>query len=356
MMEGAALCSSGWVLSVAKADINGGGLFVVEQRCRSKEKWLAYFSRYEVLESILRKDSMILRVYEVDIKISTVLLLIGFLSLYDPPTMMLGILFLTLLSIPYISAKLLRNQINGTPPYLALQLLLHHKRLRDIEPPFDRRALIDSIQPLIQQLEGLHINPRPFRPIDPREIRDIGNRHAVSDDPRAFFVAASCCFLGQLLRQPIFEHLIEPSSLGLVALDAIFDLLGRVAVEMVRLALCRRSVNTFCCDPQPPKGAFEELLACLHGAEAALHPDQPFDHFPVLVGIVGVVQLVLRVVSLTEVEHEGTGFEDALFPRLAIGCRGLVDDGRDASVGVDAEEPAFFLHVLADLDVLGLVM
>lgn len=66
--------------------------------------------------------------------------------------------------------------------------------------------------------------------------------------------------------------------------------------------------------------------------------------------------MVLGVVSLAEVEHEGTGFEDALFLRLAIGCRGFVDDGRDASVGVDAEEPAFLLHVLTDLDVLDLVL
>lgn len=192
------------------------------------------------------------------------LLLIGFLSLHDPPTMMLGILFLALLSIPYISAKLLRNKINemGTTPYLTLQLLFHRKRLGDIEPPFDRRALVDSVQPPVQQLKGLHINPRPFRPIDPREIRDVGNRHPVADDPRASFVAAaSGCFLGLLLlllRQPIFEHLVEPSGLRLVALDAVFDLLGGVAVEMVRLALCRRSVFFLLWTPQ--KGAFEELL------------------------------------------------------------------------------------------------
>lgn len=72
------------------------------------------------------------------------------------------------------------------------------------------------------------------------------------------------------------------------------------------------------------------LTLSLHGTDAGLHPHHPFDHLPVLVGVVGKGDGVLLVVLLAEIELNCGTFKDA-FGFAA----GLVDDGRDTAVGCD---------------------
>ena len=66
----------------------------------------------------------------------------------------------------------------------------------------------------------------------------------------------------------------------------------------------------------------------LHRPQTGLHPDEPFDGFPVLVGVVGERDFVFFVVLFAEVELDCGAFEDSF---VLPAC--LVDDGGDAAVG-----------------------
>ncbi len=70
----------------------------------------------------------------------------------------------------------------------------------------------------------------------------------------------------------------------------------------------------------------------LHGPDAALHPDEPLHHLPVLVRVEGVGDLVVDVVLLDQVQHDGAAFEHGRLLRLAVWLGRLVDDGRDPAV------------------------
>ena len=50
----------------------------------------------------------------------------------------------------------------------------------------------------------------------------------------------------------------------------------------------------------------------LHRTDTRLHPDQPLDHLPVLIAVVREADLVILIVLLTEVELDGSAFEDPL--------------------------------------------
>ena len=59
----------------------------------------------------------------------------------------------------------------------------------------------------------------------------------------------------------------------------------------------------------------------------AYHPDEPFNHLPVLIGVVLKRDFVESVMPLAKVELDRSALEDAF--RLA---RCLVDDGWDATI------------------------
>lgn len=73
----------------------------------------------------------------------------------------------------------------------------------------------------------------------------------------------------------------------------------------------------------------------------------PVVHFIVLPRPKWIGDLVLGVISISQVLHDRTTLEDS--NGLAIGES--VCDGRDTAVGVDLQEPGLFLGVLADLDI-----
>jgi len=65
----------------------------------------------------------------------------------------------------------------------------------------------------------------------------------------------------------------------------------------------------------------------LHGPDAALHPHDPLDDFPVLVAVIGKTESVLLVVARRQVEQDRAALEDAFF--FAVG---FVYYCRDAAV------------------------
>lgn len=131
-------------------------------------------------------------------------------------------------------------------------------------------------------------------PINPRKAAQISNRVLPAHQPQPLSRLP-------LRLKPIIQNLIQPLRLGLVAVDGILDFGRGVTVEVVGLAL--------------------------HGANAALHPDEPFDHLPVLVAVVGEGDGVVFVVSGAEVELDACAFEDSLGF-----AGGVVDDCWDAAV------------------------
>lgn len=70
----------------------------------------------------------------------------------------------------------------------------------------------------------------------------------------------------------------------------------------------------------------------LHGPDAALHPDEPLHHLPVLIRVKRIGNLVVDVVFLYQVQHDGAAFEHGRFLRLAVWFRCLVDDCGDAAI------------------------
>ena len=89
----------------------------------------------------------------------------------------------------------------------------------------------------------------------------------------------------------------------------------------------------------------------LHRSYAGILVEEPIVDFVGFAGAARVRDLVVRIVLLGEVLEDGAGFEDA--DLLAVGEG--VGDGGDAAVGVDFEEPGFFLGVFGDVDFVGFV-
>lgn len=116
------------------------------------------------------------------------------------------------------------------------------------------------------------------------------------------------------------QHAVETARLVLVAVDAVGDFLGGVAVEMVGLAL--------------------------HGSDAGVQEEQPVVDFVALARAMGIADEVLGVVLLDEILHYAPRFEqsDCLPVVECIGQSG------DPSVGVDGEEPGFFLGIVGDVN------
>ena len=65
-----------------------------------------------------------------------------------------------------------------------------------------------------------------------------------------------------------------------------------------------------------------------------------------LFGATGVRYLVILVISVHEILQDGTAFPNLELLAVLV----LVDDGWDATVGVDVEEPRLFLLMLREID------
>jgi len=80
------------------------------------------------------------------------------------------------------------------------------------------------------------------------------------------------------------------------------------------------------------KGEAGQCVRYLHRPNAALHPDEPLHHLPVLVRVEGVGDLAVDVVLLGQVQHDGAAFEHGRLLRLAVRFGRLVDDGGDSTI------------------------
>ena len=77
-----------------------------------------------------------------------------------------------------------------------------------------------------------------------------------------------------------------------------------------------------------------------------ISPIYPACHLPVLFGPTRIRDLVVPIVPVHEILQDGTAFPD--FELLVVLVR--VDDGWDATVGVDVEIPLLFLLMFKELD------
>ena len=89
----------------------------------------------------------------------------------------------------------------------------------------------------------------------------------------------------------------------------------------------------------------------LHRPHTSVLEKDPRVHFIELAGAPRVGEFVRGVILVDEVLQDGAGFEKVDGGTVGEG----VCDSRDASVGVDGEEPWLFLSILCDVDGDGFV-
>lgn len=89
----------------------------------------------------------------------------------------------------------------------------------------------------------------------------------------------------------------------------------------------------------------------MHRSNTSILEEQPVVHVVPLAATLGVRDLVISIVTLDQVLHNASGFEQV--DRLAI--RKLVGEGWNTAIGVDSEEPILLLCILADVDLLNFV-
>lgn len=163
---------------------------------------------------------------------------------------------------------------------------------------------------------------------------DIRNRASVTDEVAGF-----------RSREVLVEDAVEAPRFILVPVYGVLDLLGRVPVEVVRLALWESSRK-----PRPlhREGSSQTYL---HWPDTRIHEVHPVVHLVALPAALGEADQVLGIVLLDEVLHDAPRLEQP--DRLAIvEC---VRQRGNAAVGVDVEKPGLFLHVLRHLDFVGRV-
>lgn len=202
------------------------------------------------------------------------LLLVLFHTIHHPIRMMLRILLFT---------------------FLSLHRFLHLKLFRNIDTLTRSWSVIDGFHPFLDTREWIRWDAGPLGPVDPAKTGKVCDSVSTANSPQA---------LSRLLLrgQSVLQNLVKSSTFGLVPLDSILDLLGRIPVKVVCLSL--------------------------HRTDATLHPDEPLDNLPVLGRIVGKRHEVLGVVFRAEVQHNRGAFEDTFGWLLSI-----VDYGRDAAIG-----------------------
>ena len=71
----------------------------------------------------------------------------------------------------------------------------------------------------------------------------------------------------------------------------------------------------------------------------------PANRLPVLLGAIRIRDLVILVVRSDDIQEDSTTFKDLDLAAVLV----LISEGRNATVGVDLEEPGFLLLVLAEV-------
>lgn len=155
-----------------------------------------------------------------------------------------------------------------------LQHLLDTMPIRHMPALLHRRPGHHPLLPLLQMREFVQLDPGPPGRRHPPPMRNIRNRALAADQ-----------IAGRALGQVFVQDAVEAARLVLVSLHAVVDSLRGVAVEVVGLAL--------------------------HGAHAGVEKEEPVVDFVGLAGAFGVGDVVVRVVLLDEVLHDGAGFEEA---------------------------------------------
>lgn len=137
------------------------------------------------------------------------LLLIILLSLHDPSTRFLSMLISLLL---------------GAHDFLHLEFI------RNVDSFLHSRTCFNSFHPSFNRRERLDLNTSPRTEVDPRETGDICNTELVADKPETLTSLL-------LLSKTVVQDLVKTLGLGLVAVDAVLDLLRSVSVEVIGLSL-----------------------------------------------------------------------------------------------------------------------
>jgi hypothetical protein len=143
---------------------------------------------------------------------------------------------------------------------------------------------------------------------------DISNGHLAADN-----------VAGLLLGEMSVESAVQTTSFVGVAVDTVLNLLGSVALEVVGLAL--------------------------HRTKTTHLPHEPAGHLPMLSRALRERELVILVIAINEVLQHSTTLKDTNL--LAVEC---ISESRDATVGVDLEEPLFLLLIFGHLDGVHLVL
>lgn len=94
-------------------------------------------------------------------------------------------------------------------------------------------------------------------------------------------------------------------------------------------------------------GERDEDRGNVHGADAAVLPADPGLGAGVVIALDVEGELVVRVVAAGEVGEDGAALEDGEAAVI------VVDDGGNAAVGVEGDEPGLLLDVLRYVDGLG---
>lgn len=187
---------------------------------------------------------------------------------------------------------------------------VQRKRTGHVEAPLDGGSLKQPLEPAVDVGElGLERHTQGDRGVDPADEGDVGDGVFAADN--VF-----------LIREVGVQHAVEPLRLAHVALYAVGDgLLG---------------------------GAGKVVGLPLHGPHAAVLPPDPGLCAGVVVRVGGEGEAVVRVVAAGEVGEDGAALEDV--EAVVV----VVDDGRDAAVGVGrGGEPGLLLDVCADVDGVG---
>ena len=142
--------------------------------------------------------------------------------------------------------------------------------------------------------------------------------------------------------QVLLKHTVETPCLVLVAVDAVLDRLRCVA-KNPSMAVVAREANS---------DLPEEVIGLpLHGTDTSVQEEQPVIHLVVLACAWREADLEVLVISGYDVLHHAARLEEADLLAVIEG----VCHGRNATVGVDLEEPWFLLCVLRDVDPVNIV-
>jgi len=168
----------------------------------------------------------------------------------------------------HIISMTLQNQKDNDRTNLLLirQQLLHLIRIRNVRPLLHRLALPHPLLPRLQRREILNLDPRPPSRRHPAPVRDIGDSAFAADE-----------VVGSGVREVLVEHAVEAAGLVLVAVDAVFDVGGGVAGEVVGLALHRALYHSLGLTI-PALLVVWACAFCSGLAYAGVHEEQPIGH------------------------------------------------------------------------------